>query len=380
MRVGIDARYAFRQNRRGIGEYVAALLRHLPENAGASDEFYLYLDAAADLRMISLARQPFVVRRIAVGNPLLWEEVSLPMAAAKDNLDLLHLTANYGPTFSPCPTVYTIHDVIEFIRPALGPMHLPFRHAVGRAVRIRTLPRQARKAQRVITISEASRRDLVRILHVNSERICIIPQGLSGDFHPPASAADVRDALRQSGHAVPERYVLALGALDPRKNGLFLMRSFAHIHDEFPDVELWIVGVERPDEYPLAFPSCPPWLKVLGFLERDTLLHFFQGASIFVYPSLYEGFGLPVLEAMACGVPVVSSDRTSMPEILGQAGVLFDPSIEGDLAQSLRKLLSDVTLAQSCKQAARSQAAGFSWRTTVSKTFKVYRACVREAR
>jgi len=380
MRVGIDARYAFRQNRRGIGEYVAALVRHLPDYADASDEFYLYVDALADLGAISLARQPFIIRRLTVSNPLLWEEVFLPMAAATDGLDLLHLTANYGPTFSPCPTVYTIHDLIEFIRPTLGPMHLPFRHAVGRAVRIRTLPLQARKAQRVITISEASHGDLVRILHLDPERVCVIPQGVSTDFHPPANTTEVRHALRRAGYAVPERYALALGALDPRKNGLFLMRSFARIHHEFPDVQLWIVGVERPAEYPLPFAGCPPWLKVVGFVGRDVLLKLFQGATTFVYPSLYEGFGLPVLEALACGLPVASSDRTSMPEVLGQAGVLFDPSVEDDLARSLRKLLSDGPFAHACKQAARVQAAAFSWPATVSKTVEVYQLAAREVR
>lgn len=376
MRVGIDARYAFRSSRRGIGEYVAALLRHLPGCAAGEDRFLLYVDGTAELGACGPLDPRYEVRALPASNPLLWEEVSLPLAVARDHLDVLHMTSNYGPSFPPCPTVYTIHDLIEFIRQEFGPVRLPFRHAAGRAIRTRTLPAQARRARRVITISQASRRDLVRLLHLDGERLRVIPQGISEQLAPAADARAVRAALRAEGLPVPERYVLAMGALDPRKNGPFLMRGFARVHAEHPDVALWVVGVERPAEYPLPFTQSPDWLHVHGFVSRAVLVRLLQGALAFAYPSLYEGFGLPVLEAMACGVPVLSSDSSSLPEVVGEAGLLFDPHNEEQLACALRQVLTDPGLRERLTLAASGQVARYSWGETARLTYGVYREAV----
>jgi glycosyltransferase involved in cell wall biosynthesis len=377
VRIGIDARYAFRTERRGIGEYVAALLAHLPAVADERDRFILYVDRRADTGAVAVRDARFTVRRLPAANMVLWEEVALPLAAARDRVDLLHLTSNYGPSLAPCPTVYTIHDLIEWIRPQLGPWRLPVRHRLGRAVRIRTLPRQVRRAGAVIAVSQASRDDLVRLLGLPADRVHVIPHGVGDDFVPAAAPGEVRRGLRLRGFAVPDRYVLALGALDPRKNGQFLMRAFEKVHARLPDVHLWIVGVERPEEYPVPFPSPPGWLTVLGYVEREVLVGLMQGAAAFVYPSLYEGFGLPVLQAMACGVPVLASNHPVHREVSGGAAVLFDPSDVDDLAGRLSALLSDEFLWRQCARAGLEVRNGFSWQATARRTYDVYRHAVR---
>lgn len=376
MRIGMDARYAFRQSRRGIGNYVAALIGHLPAVAAAEDDFVLYIDAPADMAALPLADPRFRVRRVPVSNPLTFEEWALPRIAAQDRLDLLHLTSNYGPSFPPCPTVYTIHDLIEWLRPRFSRARLPWRHAAGRAIRMRTLPRQARAARRVITISRTSRDDLVNILRLPGERIAVVPLGVDPELRPPADPAAVRQTLRAQGFPVPERYVLALGALDPRKNGPFLMRAFAAAQPVLGDLALWIVGVERVADYPLPFPAAPPWLAVRGFLDRETQVRLLQGATAFVYPSLYEGFGLPVLEAMACGVPVLASDRSSVPEVAGEAALLFDPTDAADLERGLCRLLRDPALLRALAEHGRQQVARFSWPEAARQTYAVYRAAL----
>ncbi len=377
MRVGIDARYAFRRQRRGIGEYVTALLQHLPGVAAASDTFLLYVDGPAEADTLVLPDGRFQLRRLATANPLLWEEIALPRAAGRDGLDLLHMTSNYGPSFPPCPTVYTIHDLIEFLRPDFGPMRLPLRHAAGRAVRIRTLPGQARRARRVITVSDASRRDLVRLLRLPGDRIRVIPHGITlPAAGGPPDAAAARAALRAAGYPVPEVYVLAFGALDPRKNGPFVMRAFAAVHAAFPDAALWIVGVERPAAYPLPWADPPPWLTVAGFAPRDALQRLLVGATAFVYPSLYEGFGFPALEAMASDVPVLATDRSSVPEVVGDAGLLFDPTDESQLAAALRRVLGDEGLRRALVARGRARLGRYSWAAAARATYAVYEEAV----
>ena len=373
MRVGLDARYAFRRQRRGIGEYVAALLQHLPAVAAADDAFVLYVDGLADPGALPLPDGRFRLRQLPAANPLLWEEVALPRAAGRDGLDLLHLTSNYGPSAPPCPTVYTIHDLIEFLRPQFGRVRLPLRHAAGRAVRIRTLPGQARRASAVITVSEASRRDLVRLLGLPAGQIHVIPHGITVAAAPATDAAAARAALRDRGFAVPETYVLAMGALDARKNGPFLMRGFSDVAAEFPEAQLWIVGVERLSAYALPWIQPPAWLQIRGFAPREDLVRLISGATAFAYPSLYEGFGFPALEAMACGVPVLASNRSSLPEVVGDAGLLFDPTDRTALAASLRRILAEPDLRRDLVARGRQRLARFSWEAAARATYGVYR-------
>lgn len=376
MRIGIDARYAFRRQRRGIGEYVAALLTRYPAIAASDDEFVLYVDAQATSFPLDDAR--FRVRRLGASNPLLWEEVSLPWAARSDRLDLLHLTSNYGPSFAPCPSVHTVHDVIEFIRPQFDRTRLPWRHALGRAVRTRTLPRQARRCRYVIADSQAGKADLVAILRLPSERVRVVGLGVDGGFRP-GSVDAARELLRQRGHDLPQTFVLALGADDARKNGRVVIGAFRRVVERCPQAHLYVVGIEHPEPFERSLDSRPGWLTLSGYVPRDELVALLQAATLFVYPSLYEGFGLPVLEAMACGTPVAASDRTSIPEIVGDAGVLFDPGNETSIADALCGLLADEPRRLEYAAAGQARAKRFSWEETAARTYDVYRDAVGRA-
>lgn len=368
MRIGIDGRYAFRAQRRGIGEYVAQLLGQYAKLG--DDEFVVYVDGPADMTALSLPTDRFRVKRLEVSNPLLFEEIYLPRAAAHDRLDLLHLTANYGPTYAPCPTVYTVQDLIEFLRGEIGPWQIDLRHRLGRAVRQRTLPRQARHARMVIVPSHATRKDVVRLLGVSEERIRVIPYGAPA-IQPAEDVKDLRAELRGRGYSVPNRYLLAFAALDPRKNGEVVVDAFRRVVVEFPDAELWLVGMEALAPHP-GYDE--PWLRRFGYLPRHDVLDLLRAASAFVFPSKYEGFGFPALEAMAAGVPLIASSSSSIPEVVGDTGILFAPDDASALATGIRQILRGESDVETRRGSALQRAALFTWLRTAEEHLAVYRS------
>jgi Glycosyltransferase Family 4/Glycosyl transferases group 1 len=374
VRIGIDARYAFREDHGGMGDYVAALLEHLPSVASDVDVFVAYLDGSADIEGLDDVR--FQVRRLPVPSTFLWKEVALPMAASQDRLDLLHLPSHAGPTWTSCPTVYTIHDSGQFGQADDGPERTFIQRAGGQVMRIGSLPIQAKKARRVIAASDASRQELIRVLGLEEERIHVIPLGVAQDLGPATNPALVREQLWQIGHPVPARFVLALGDRDLSSTGLALLRAFARVHDVIPDIHLWIVGAERPGVSPIHFSTPADWLTILGDVRRAALVRLFQTATLFVY--LSDGFGLPVLEAMSCGVPVLAPNRAALAEGTGGGAVLFDPANDDNLAGVLVQMLTDDEMRSASIRAGRALAGRYSEVEMVRRTYDVYREAVFE--
>lgn len=367
MRIGVDGRYAFRAERRGIGEYVAQILGHLAEIA-SDEEFFVYVDRQADIGALRLPSERFQVRRLDVANPVFFEEAYLPRAAAHDHLDLLHLTANYGPTFVPCPTVYTVHDVIEFLRYDIGRWQLDWRHRLGRGLRTRTLPRQVRRAEAVIAPSQASKHDIVRVLGVQANRVHVVPHGTPAIA--PTDTKTLRQDLRRRGYAVPEHYFMAFAALDPRKNGEVLIQAFSVATAAVTSLELWLTGIEDLGRYPR---SDFPWLHLYGYLAAEDARDLMRAATGFIYLSRYEGFGFPALEAMAAGVPLIASSSSSIPEVVGDGGILVDPDDTNGLARAIVRLAADDELRQELKLRGIDRAAQFRWQDAARLHLAIYR-------
>jgi glycosyltransferase involved in cell wall biosynthesis len=232
----------------------------------------------------------------------------------------------------------------------------------------------ARRANRVLTISEHGRQEVISLLGVRSNRVTTTYCAADDRFRPlPASA--VEDFRRQ--HGLPNRFILYLGTLEPRKNVVTLLHAYARLVREWPAAP------------PLVLAGAPGWLyqdildtldslklgdRVLrpGFVLGEDLPLWYNAATVFAYPSIYEGFGLPPLEAMACGTPVVVSEATSLPEVVGSAGILVAPRDDAALALALQRVLCDDGLASDLGQAGRDQAARFSWRRMALETLQCY--------
>jgi len=296
---------------------------------------------------------------------LIWPNFVLPQRAGADGYDLIHCTTPYG-TFMPCryKNVITICDVTPLLFPGTHGRMNVWHHRFA-------LPAILQRADRIITISDCSKRDIVRVFGIAEEKVSVTLLAADERYTaaPGGSPGEALDKL-------PRPYILNVGTLEPRKNLDGLLRAFARAKRGGLPHTLVITGARGWGESRLA-----PLVEQLGildsvvftgFIEDEDLPHLYRGADFFVYPSLYEGFGLPVLEAMACGTPVITSDSSSIPEVAGEAALLVDPRSETELAAAMLRLAGDVLLRDSLRDRGISQAARFSWARTVRETFSIY--------
>jgi glycosyltransferase involved in cell wall biosynthesis len=228
------------------------------------------------------------------------------------------------------------------------------------------IPRIARRARKVITISEFSRTRLVEMCGIDSSKIAVTPLGYSGAFHPatPEAIADVGARYR-----LPKRYVVYVGSIEPRKNLARLVEAWTRLGDI--DCALVMVGVQGRIFSDLNMPESSQRILQLGRVPDRDLPALYSGALFFVYPSLYEGFGLPPLEAMACGCPVIVSHATSLPEVCGDAALYFNPESVEDIAEKLSAALSDESLLEDLRKRTLPRAHQFSWGRCADETFSI---------
>ena len=289
----------------------------------------------------------------------LWEQGVLPRALRAH--ELLWSPANTGPVAVENQVV-TLHDVSPLDHPEW------FRGAFASLYR-RLLPQLTRRARRIVTSSSFSRDRIVEACGVPAERIAVVVPGVdAARFRPPSGAAANEARAR---HGLPERYLLAVGSRDQRKNVAVLVTAWRRLRARDPGLGLVLVG----DASPTARAEAAGWddggIRRLGRIPDADLPALYGAAAVFVYPSLYEGFGLPVLEAMACGTPVVASRRTAVPEAVGDAGELFEPTEPDDLVAVLERLLDDGDERRALRSAGLRRAGALTWERTAAGVLAV---------
>jgi glycosyltransferase involved in cell wall biosynthesis len=315
---------------------------------------------------VSVVRYPFFRR----GVPKLgwWYGLHPSVGRLLGEVDIFHSGDFFWPRPDGTPMVISILDLSTILHPEHHWWINRYRHA-------RKLKWARRFANRIITISEATKRDLVRELGMDEESIDVTPLArgfTSKDDYGVDRIADVR--RRYGLGAAP--YIFTVGTLEPRKNQVRLIKAFELIADSFPDLRLVLAGgrgwkMSQIDEA-LVHSRCTDRIHWLDFVAADDLQALYAGAHLFAYPSLYEGFGLPLLEAMAAGVPVLTSSVSSLPEVVGSAGVLVNPSSTDDIRAGLQRLLEDADLRRELSRRGKEREAQFTWRRTAEQTFDSY--------
>jgi len=302
-----------------------------------------------------------------------WEQIAVPGLARRLNADLLHIPYWAPPASSAVPTVVTVHDLIPLLLPA---------YRGNAMVRLYTalVSATTSRARMVLTDSEASRRDILEHLHLPDRTVRAIHLAVDEDFTvgPGPRDRQIREKLR-----CPPRYSLYLGGFDVRKNLRTLFGAFSTTRRACEDAELVVAGrlptsdtAFTPDPRRLAREATIPDEAVhfLGFVLEQDKPALLRGARVFLFPSNYEGFGYPPLEALACGTPVVGSDQSSIPEVVGNAGVLLPPQDVQGMAGALIQLLVDDEFHAALKSNAVQQAQKFSWKRTAAETLDGYAA------
>lgn len=349
----------------GIHTYIDQTVRRLPE---VDPELRLTLFARHVPDGLSDAIEPRATRW-PTGRPalrILWEQLRLPLAARR--FDVVHASAFVAPQICWRPTVVTIYD-LSF---ALFPQY--FRGLNQAYLRIGTR-RSARRARRVLAISEHTRRDIHRLYDVPLDRIDVAYPGVDAALTPAAPESVAEFKRRKQ---LPDRFLLFLGTLEPRKNLVMMIQAFAQLKRERPDAMLVLaggVGWLADDVFAEIDRSGVRDSVILpGFVPAEEKALWYAAATAFVYPSIYEGFGLPPLEAMACGTPVIVSNAASLPEVVGEAGLNVAPDDVSGWSHAMRRLWSDAALRADLSERGLAQARRFSWTETARVTAAAYRA------
>ncbi len=300
---------------------------------------------------------------------ILWEQTLQTHVIQKLQGDLYHGLAFAAPVAAKVPTVITIHD-LSFLRypETFSPWKRRYLSWITQE--------SAQRAAAIITVSESSKQDVVRLLGVPEERVHAIYNGISDRFKP-LPATEIETWRRQKG--LPTRFIFYLGTLQPRKNVTTLIKAYAQWRQQsgVQDVPLILAGAQGWGYKALlslvATLNLGNVVRFTGFLPDEELPYWYNAATLFAYPSLYEGFGLPVAEAMACGTPVVAADASALPEVVGDAGLLLPPRDADAWTDGLQQLLDDRELAAHLAHAGRQKSLSFTWVRTVHETIGVYR-------
>ncbi len=364
----------------GSGQYARHLLRELLAADGGANQWLILCpgreaaEVAARVVPETLRRNAAIGILIVAGRGRLrkvrFEQVTVPLACRRWGADLLHVPYMGPPCLAPCPAAVTVHD--------LAPVVLP-RHRGGRLTRVYTALALAgvRRARLILADSQFTRNDLWRVLGLPADRVRVVYLGGPCGARAAKRRTDTTGVRQRYG--LDKDYVLYFGGFEWRKNVPCLVRAFGQVET---DALLAIVGDARSAAAELRAAAADlgveRQVRFLGRVEEEEKQGLCADASLFVFPSLFEGFGLPPLEAMAWGAPVLCSDRTSLPEIVGDAGLLFDPEDEAGVARLSLSTLDDEPLRQELRRRGREQAARFTWRRCAEETMAAYLAALSQ--
>jgi glycosyltransferase involved in cell wall biosynthesis len=367
MRIAIDA-HSVGNQLAGNETYAVNLIEALAE-VDQSNQYTLYVTRQSAIDRFANRWPNFKVKRTAPHTPLVRIPVTLSAELRRNPVDVLHVQYT-APPLAPCPVVVTIHD--------LSFEHLPetFNRRSRAQLRL-TVRRTARKAAQILTLSEFSRRDILDTYRIAPDRVSVTPAAAPSHFKPIEDETELRKIREIYG--IERDYILSVSSIQPRKNLIRLIEAYSCLRGLRPEgklPQLVLVGkrawLDNETFRAAQRHSANNDIAFTGYVAEKDLPALYSGATCFVYPSFFEGFGLPILEAMQCGAPVLGGNRTSIPEVVGNAGLLFDPFNTNSLVQALTRVLDDPEYRTALRTQGLERAKEFDWKQTARMTLQAY--------
>ena len=365
----------------GVSQYIIQLLRHLPSVAPDMSFDVLLLEEEKAIYVADPDHIRPILQNRLFQNPItniLWQQTVLPLLCARGGYDVLFVPAGNRrmPYWAPCPSVGTFHD--------LAIVHLPGKYdRLHNFYNLHVMPAFVRRLSHVIAVSESTKQDLLKYVRVPEDKITVIPEAADQTLYFPRDKTAAQEKVSRI-YGIRPPYVLFISRIEhPGKNHVRLIRAFdrAKRGSDLPH-QLVLAGSDwlRAEEVHREANACASKDSILftGFVAGGDLPDLYAGADAFVFPSLVEGFGLPVLEAMSCGIPAACSNVSSMPEVAGDAALLFEPDDERSIEQALTELLTDKGTQQDLVRRGLERSKTFSWQRTAELTAETLRRAARE--
>ncbi|HEV7351121.1 glycosyltransferase family 1 protein [Telluribacter sp.] len=370
MKIGIEAQRLFRPKKHGMDVVALELVKAL-QHLDTPHEYFVFVKPDEDVCLTDSPNCRIVP--IPGSNYATWEQIQLPSYARKYGIDVLHCTANTAPIWPGVPLVVTLHDVI-FMEKMTGPNTQTSYQRFGNMYRRWVVPKIIKKCEKIVTVSHYEKERIQKTLQLPDNAVEVAYNGVSNRFSTPPNMDEqlwVKERFK-----LPERFFFFLGNTDPKKNMPTVIKAYAQLAESVPDVKLVIADIapeiieailstlgKRELMAQMVFP---------GYIPGQYLPSVYHQCEVFLYPSLRESFGLPILEAMTCGVPVITSNAAAMPEVAGDAAFLVDPTNADDITATMKKALLDLPLRQKKIAEGLKRPALFTWEYTARTMLHIY--------
>jgi len=349
------------------------LIRNLQQMDHSNDYFIFVkqdqdvcLRESSNFRLVTLKPAPYPY----------WEQFILPAAAARAGCDLLHCTSNTAPVNTSIPLVVTLHDIIYMEKISLLTKGFTPYQKFGNMYRRWVVPRVVKNAKRIITVSEFEKKRISEFFNISDDRLRAVYNGVSTHFKPVTDTAKLAEIKLK--YNLPDRFFFFFGNTDPKKNTPGVLKALSLFNKKYNErIPLVMLDFDREALDSMVRetgdPSLHDYIHLTGYIPNRELPSVYSLCTVFLYPSLRESFGIPMLEAMSCGVPVITSNTSSMPEVGGKAALFIDPFNPEDIAEAMQRLLNDQTLRQQLIKEGFENAAKFSWSKMAADVLSIYR-------
>ena len=373
MRIGIEGQRLFRSKKHGMDFVALRMIKKLQE-IDRENQYCIFVRPGEDDTCLQETENFKIVEVPASSYPS-WEQIALPRAVKRHRIDILHCTSNTAPLFLSVPVILTLHDIIYLEAKRGTSKQTSLYQRFGNLYRKWIVPKIAGSCSTIITVSNFEKEQIEKRLKLSDSKVKVVYNGVGENFRPEFD--DQKLAEIRAGYGLPDDFILFLGNTDPKKNLQGVLKAYARYCSQAESILPLAIVDLAPETLAavlkeIGHSELAENIKLLGYVQNSDLPAIYSLCRLFLYPSLRESFGLPIVEAMACGAPVITSNTSSMPEIADDAAMLVDPMDPGQIAQAISLLLNDENAREAQIASGYRRAARFSWTETAEQALHIY--------